>query len=393
MGKEPFLQYSHSMGFYAQVGRGFNNPVDVAIGGNGVMYVLNRAGADVAVRMPYKRVTMCTADEDFLGTFGTGGAGSGELMWPASIATDGQNNVYVSDEALHRITVFDADGQLLGQWGVRGAEEGAFDRPAGIAFDHDENLLVVDGINNRIQRYTKEGRYLGGWGRGGTGDGEFDTPWGITVGRDGSVYVADWRNDRIQKFDADGGHLATWGAPGHEDGQLNRPAGVAVDDEDYVYVADWGNERVQVLRPDGSFLTEFHGQGEPSKWAEEYFVANQDELEEREKADLEPSLRPDVSNRDKSASIEKLFWGTGLGQGIRGQRFRRRELSPPNPGIRQGIAHAVYPHQQLDVRARFMLCLPQSDREGSSPPTRSSPASGRVPPPARRRIRTSFSPV
>jgi hypothetical protein len=39
--------YSHTVGFYAQNGRGFNNPVDVALGRDGVLYVLNRAGSDV----------------------------------------------------------------------------------------------------------------------------------------------------------------------------------------------------------------------------------------------------------------------------------------------------------------------------------------------------------
>jgi len=309
MGSQPSYRYSHSMGFYAQVGRGFNNPVDVTTGRNGVLYVLNRAGADVEVRMPYKRVTMCTVDEEFLGTFATGGTGHGELMWPASIASDGEGNVYVSDEALHRITIFDGDGQPLSHWGVKGTGEGEFDRPAGIAFDGDENLLVVDGRNNRVQRYTKDGRYLGAWGRGGSGDGEFNTPWGIAVDRDGDVYVADWRNDRIQRFDADGNYLATLGGPGRDDGQLNRPAGVAVDDEGYIYVADWGNERMQVFAPDGGFVSKLRGEGEPSKWSDEYFVANQDELEERQKADLEPALPPDVELRDESASIEKLFWG------------------------------------------------------------------------------------
>ena len=54
------LEYSHSIGLYALRGRGFNNPVDLAFGRDEVMYVLNRAGPEVAVRMPYKRITMCS---------------------------------------------------------------------------------------------------------------------------------------------------------------------------------------------------------------------------------------------------------------------------------------------------------------------------------------------
>lgn len=49
-----------------------------------------------------------------------------------------------------------------------------------------------------------------------------------------------------------------------------------------------------------------------SQWGQDYFISNQDELEERQKADLEPELEllPSDGPREASASIEKLFWGT-----------------------------------------------------------------------------------
>jgi DNA-binding beta-propeller fold protein YncE len=308
---QDLYRYSHTIGFYAQNGRGFNNPVDVALGRDGVLYVLNRAGSDVELRMLYKRVTMCTLDEDYLGEFSSGGMEDGQLMWPAAIASDAEGNVYVSDEALHRISIFDAQGRFLGKWGVRGNKAGMFDRPAGLAFNHDQHLLVVDGLNNRVQRYTKDGRFLGQWGEGGRGPGELNLPWGIAVDRAGAVYVADWRNDRIQKFDAQGTCLASYGTPGRGEGEFSRPSGVAVDGEGNIYVADWGNERVQVLSPDGGFLAKFRGESGLSKWGESYFTANPDEWEERQKANLEPELSLSATDdlREESASIEKLFWG------------------------------------------------------------------------------------
>ena len=52
------------------------------------------------------------------------------------------------------------------------------------------------------------------------------------------------------------------------------------------------------------------GESGLSKWAEDYFFANQDEFEEREKGNMEPELDPLAaeSPRGESASIEKLFW-------------------------------------------------------------------------------------
>ena len=311
MSAQGVYRYSHTVGFHAQTGKGFNNPVDVALGRGGVLYVLNRASPELDASLFQKGVTVCTVTEEYLGAFSGGGTGDGQIMWPVSIAIDKDDNIYISDEALHRISIFDKHRQFVGNWGVKGSGDGEFDRPAGIAFDKDDNLLVVDGLNNRVQMFTKDGKFLAKWGRAGRGDCEFNMPWGIAVDHSRDVYVADWRNDRIEKFDAGGRYLASFGNSGSGDGEFHRPTGVAVDLEGNIYVADWGNERVQVLGPDGSFRAKFRGESSLSKWAEEYFVTNPDELREREEANLEPDLDPLASDtlRDESASIEKLFWG------------------------------------------------------------------------------------
>ena len=207
----PSFRYSHTVGFYAQSGRGFNNPVDVALGRNGKMFVADRADSDVQVRMPYKRITVCSVDEEYFGRFSTGGTGDGQILWPVSIAVDEDENVYVLDEALNRVTVFDSDWSFVRKWGTEGSGDGEFSRPAGMAFDPDGNLVLADALNNRVQRYTAAGQFLGSFGEAGTGDGQFNFPWGVAVDGRGNVYVADWRNDRIQKFDPMGGHLAHLG--------------------------------------------------------------------------------------------------------------------------------------------------------------------------------------
>ena len=312
MSSRSTYRYSHTIGFFSlQGGRGFACPVDMALDGDGLLYVLSRGSSESDEWIVAKRVTVCSLSEKYLSQFSSGGTGDGQVMWPSSIAMDKDENVYVADDSLQRISIFNKQGQFLAKWGVKGSGDGEFDRPAGMAFDEDDNLLLVDGLNNRVQRYTREGKFLGQWGRAGGGDGEFNMPWGITTDQGGNVYVADWRNDRIQKFDADGAHMATWGASGQGDGQFHRPSGVAVDQEGDIYVADWGNHRVQVLGPDGSFRAKLRGESGLSKWALEYFTTNQDEFDEREKADMEPELDPPPNDfaHEESASVEKLFWG------------------------------------------------------------------------------------
>ena len=96
------FSYSHTVGSLSNNGRGMQNPVDMALDSRGVMYVINRAGPELALRLSYKRVTMCTVEQEFLGEFGAGGTGPGEFWWPSSVAFDSRDRLYVADEALNR---------------------------------------------------------------------------------------------------------------------------------------------------------------------------------------------------------------------------------------------------------------------------------------------------
>lgn len=285
-------RYVKTIGNAAAPGQiGFRNPVDVALGVGGLLYVLSHAAENTPNG---KRVAKCTFEEEyFLGEFGSFGDEDGQFIWPNSLAVDRDGNVYVTDEWLHRVSVFDPDGRFLRKWGTQGEAEGQWDRPAGITFDHQDNLLVVDSMNHRIQKYSKDGRFLTQWGGPGRNGGEFNTPWGITVDAQGNVYVADWRNDRIQKFTVDGRFLMQVGTGGHGEGQFNRPSGIAVDGEGLIYVTDWGNDRLQVFDPEGRYITVLKGEAGMSKWGEERLSSNPENmLEQRARArSLDPEKR------------------------------------------------------------------------------------------------------
>ncbi len=284
---KPFtLTYLKTIGFVnnEQLGRGFKDPVDLAVGRDGRIFLLNR-GAPF-----FSRVGVLTLDEDYLYEIGSHGDGDGQFRLPAAVAMDSRERVYVADEYNHRISVFESSSKYLGRWGELGTGDGQLDGPSGLAFDAEGNVYVVDQNNNRVQKFTSDGEYLLQWGEFGDGEGQFNLPWGITLDSHGDVYVADWRNDRIQKFTPDGRFLAEFGESGQGDGQFHRPASVAVDPEGYIYVADWGNERVQVLGPDGGFVVMLRGQATNSKWAEQYYAGNPEERALRDKADLMPEL-------------------------------------------------------------------------------------------------------
>lgn len=274
------LRYSHTVGMLALTGKGFSNPVDLALGEAGLVYVLNRSNSFQAP-MGAVRVTICTLDEQYIGQFAGFGEGDGQLVWPTSIARDSQGNLYISDEHRHDVQVFDREYAFVGRWGGFGAGPEQLNRPSGLAVDADDNVFVVDHLNHRIQKRRPDGTLITSWGSAGSGPGQFNLPWGVGVDRHGQVYVADWRNDRVQKFTNDGEYIASIGTSGSGIGQLSRPANVAVDEDGNVYVADWGNERVSVFTALGFPLTTVIGDSEMSSWGAEFLAANPDLQEGR----------------------------------------------------------------------------------------------------------------
>ena len=295
--------YSHVVGRWGGSGAAFMLPIKVAMGTGDVMYVLNR-GYELIPTMPWNRtgssvrVSKVTGgstpgDEELVGEFTKYGDAEGQIIWPAGIALDSDENFYIPDEWLNRVSVFDKDGNFLRLWGSPGEGDGEFNGPSGIAIDGEDNVFIVDGLNHRVQKLTKEGQFLAKWGSYGSGNGELNSPWGISVDGDGYVYVADSKNNRIQKYSPDGEFVATFGSYGTGRGQLNRPSDVDVDPDGDVYVADWANNRVHVFDPDGKFMTSFLGDAkEVSKWGKMTIAANPDMIKRRrEVKTLEPEWR------------------------------------------------------------------------------------------------------
>ena len=290
--------FSHVVG-----GRHINRPVAIAVASGDTIYALERPSENIA-NVPWDKtasgakVSVCkigakSGDEDFLREFGKYGDDDGEFIWPAGMALDSQENVYVTDEWLNRISVFDKDGEFQVAWGEGGGGDGQLNRPSGIAVDAEDNLFIVDSLNHRIQKLTKDGAFLAKWGSMGSGAGELDSPWGIDIDHEGYVYVADHKNHRAQKFTPEGDFVAEFGSHGDGRGELNRPSDVAVDPDGDVYVCDWPNNRVQAFDPDGGFITSFIGDAQQlSMWHQAIVDANADVIKARRRVySLEPEWR------------------------------------------------------------------------------------------------------
>ncbi len=281
------FDYSHCLGMYSTSGVGFLVPMDLALGSNDNLYVLNRGVDEITLR-----ISKCTLSHQHLADIGRFGMGDGQFVWPMGIDVDGEDNIYVTDENTHRVTVLDKDGNFLSKWGETGDGPGQMRGPSGIAVDGEGNLFVVDSQNHRVQRFTASGQYLSGWGGEGSNPGQFNKPWGLCLDAQGNVYVADWKNDRVQKFTADGQFLVEFKGAEEGVGSLNRPTDVAVDSDGDVYVADWGNHQVKIYEPDGKFIAALVGDAEtPSPWVQDYIDANPDVAKARRRTNMEVEWR------------------------------------------------------------------------------------------------------
>lgn len=163
------------------------------------------------------------------------------FVLPHSLTVDHEDNVWVTDVALHQVLKLTAGGRLLlaiGVAGVPGDGPRHFALPTDVAVAPGGDLYVSDGYGNaRVAQFSPDGSFLGEVGSRGSGPGELDLPHGIALDAEGRIYVADRGNARVQVFAADGRFVSAWkGEP------LGRPFGVAIGGDGKVYVVDGGDQ-------------------------------------------------------------------------------------------------------------------------------------------------------
>ena len=256
----------------------FNYPEEVAVDGNGNVYVAG--GGDNTIRKitPAGVVTTLAGVAESSGS--TDGTGTdARFRAPYGVAVDGDGNVYVADMGNHTIRKITPAGVVTTLAGVAessGSTDGTgtdarFRAPYGVAVDGDGNVYVADTYNHTVRKVTPAGvvtTLAGTAGSSGSDDGtgadaRFKYPRGVAVHRDGNVYVAERDNHTIRKITPAGvvtTLAGTAGSYGSTDGtgtaaRFSSPHGVAVDGDGNVYVADASNHTVRKVTPAGVVTT------------------------------------------------------------------------------------------------------------------------------------------
>jgi DNA-binding beta-propeller fold protein YncE len=177
------------------------------------------------------------------------------LLDPVGIAVGPDGNVYVAGRDSNDILKYDGtSGALLSTFVASGS--GSLDGPHDIAFGPDGNLYVASGFNGEVLRYDgSTGAFLSTFV--GTGIGGLGFPHGLTFGPDGNLYVGDRDGNDVLRYDGKTGHfLGTFVAPGS--GGLSVTTGVAFGPDGNLYVDSFNtNSVLEYNGTTGAFITAF----------------------------------------------------------------------------------------------------------------------------------------
>ncbi len=254
------------------------NPVGIALGADGTVYVADAGHRRICRITPAGRVSVLAGPKKISAAYQPDSLA--RLFYrPMGLAVGADGTVYVTDAGNQCISRITPDGRVSNWAGphnyvvsgfVNGPGRAArFDYPAGLALAPNGTLYVADAGNHRIRTVSARG-YVGtlaGSGQATCLDGQgraarFNYPSGVAVAPNGTVYVADGYNHCIRKI-TPGGRVTTLAGAGRagfadgigRDARFNFPVGVAVDAAGTVYVADADNHRIRKITPQGRVST------------------------------------------------------------------------------------------------------------------------------------------
>jgi len=261
----------------------FYYPTDMALDGNGNLYVADNSNCTIRKITPSGVVTTIAGTPGSIG-YADGTGAAAQFDYPYAVALDGSGNMYVTDQSAQTIRKIvlstGAVTTIAGSPGHSGDTNGTgsgalFYNPAGIAVDGSGNICVSEQRNVDIRKITPEGvvtTLAGAAGSVGQTDGtgsvaRFQIPSGMAIDGSGNLYVADYGNATIRKIVVSTGAVTTFagraGNQGSADGtgpaaQFDAPSGVAVDGSGNLFVADEKNNTIRMITP-GAVVTTLAG--------------------------------------------------------------------------------------------------------------------------------------
>ncbi len=153
------------------------------------IYLLDTGGVDSRRH----RIVMYDGAGVRLGEIGRRGDGPAEFNLPLDVDVGPDGTVYVLDAGNFRVQALSPDGEFLREWGTVGRGFGQFARPKSLAVDDEGRVYVLDASFGNVQIFSPEGELLLPVGRLGDLDrpGRYSLPAGVAVDETGRIYVLD----------------------------------------------------------------------------------------------------------------------------------------------------------------------------------------------------------
>ncbi len=201
------------------------------------------------------------------------------LTWPAAIAFDREDVLFIADTQAHKIRRYDPKtGMVTTIAGTWSAEDEAREQPLvarnlvvlsgdaiGIDFSDDQGWLMPvcsDGLD--MSMYLDDGRPAM--------ESRLYDIVGLAVDAKGDVYVVDKGSNRVRKIDSRTGIIATvagvcrYGYDGDDKpavrAMLHAPEAVIFDEQDNLYISDTMNHRVRRVDAKNGLMTTVAGNGD-----------------------------------------------------------------------------------------------------------------------------------
>jgi DNA-binding beta-propeller fold protein YncE len=185
-------------------------------------------------------------------SFGKQGKAPGEFNQPGDVAVASNGMLYVADTWNGRIQVLTAHGVPA----MQSAQ--SFFGPRGIAMAPDGTVFIMDTGNKRVVRLNPLLLQEIQWGAVGSGPGQFNEAVGITVSPKGEIWVADSGNRRVQAFDRNGKWKREFAVDGFQPVVYSEPH-LAVDAKNRVWVTCPAVQEVRLYTSEGKLLKTWKG--------------------------------------------------------------------------------------------------------------------------------------
>ncbi len=276
----------------------FNHPQDVAVDGNGTLYIADEENHRIRKIDKAGNISMLAGGVTQGYTADGSEAKYALLSMPSSLAVDAQGRLFIADGHNHRIRLVDAQGVIhtiagsglteIGNGGFAGTEIPAARArlfyPQGLTVDSNGILYLADTHNQRVRKLSvltqptaliesvigaRDASLRGGSSGddGAAKAAKLQQVSGLAFDAQGILYLADQGNHRLRQVDADGviRALAGNGTAGDVDGaalsaQFNLPAALVADAAGNFYIADQGNHKIRKLDAQG-YVSTFAGTG------------------------------------------------------------------------------------------------------------------------------------